>query len=235
MGRPVFWRSGAAAQAVPRVSHLDLDRPLVEAAQRDPAQFDALYRRYLAQVYSYAYYELGDHHAAEDATERTFLAALANLGRFEERARPADGEGASTFRVWLFQIARNVVLNERRTARRRPTEPLDADTVIADPMDVEGTVVRQDEAGAAWRAVGRLAGDRRRALVLRFVDEMTTAEIAGVLGRSEGSIRVLIHRALRSVARDLGVDRTPARPRARKEQQTSKGPRAPKEKRTPRA
>ena len=60
-------------------------------------------------MYSYAFYELGDHHEAEDATERTFLAALADLDRFEERARPADGDGASTFRVWLFQIARNAV------------------------------------------------------------------------------------------------------------------------------
>ena len=206
MGRPVFWRSGAAAEATPRVSHLDLDRPLVEAARRDPARFDALYRRYLAQVYSYAYYELGDHHAAEDATERTFLAALSNLQRFEERARPADGAGASTFRVWLFRIARNVVANERRTARRRPSQPIAENAVIADPLDVEGDLVRREEAGTAWRAVGRLAGDRRRALVLRFVDEMSTAEIAGVLGRSEGAVRVLIHRALRSVARDLGAD-----------------------------
>ena len=55
--------------AVPRIAHLDRDRPLVEAARRDPARFDALYRRYLPRVYSYAYYELGDHHAAEDATE----------------------------------------------------------------------------------------------------------------------------------------------------------------------
>jgi RNA polymerase sigma-70 factor, ECF subfamily len=206
VARPVFWRSGAATAAAPRVSHLDLDRPLVEAAQRDPAQFDALYRRYLAQVYSYAYYELGDHHAAEDATERTFLAALSNLARFEERAQPSDGEGASTFRVWLFRIARNIVANERRTARRQPADPIADTTILLDPLDVEGAVVRRDEAGAAWRAVGRLAGDRRRAIVLRFVDEMSTAEIAGILGRSEGAVRVLIHRALRSVARDLGVD-----------------------------
>jgi len=205
MARPVFWRSGAAAEAAPRISHLDLDRPLVEAARRNPAQFDALYRRYLAQVYSYAYYELGDHHAAEDATERVFLAALANLHRFEERAKPADGEGASTFRVWLFRIARNVVSNEQRSARRRPADPIDETTVVADPLNVEESVVRREEAGAALRAVGRLAGDRRRALILRFVDEMSTAEIAGVLGRSEGAVRVLIHRALRNVARDLGA------------------------------
>jgi RNA polymerase sigma-70 factor (ECF subfamily) len=209
VARSVLGRAGAARVAVSRIAHLDRDRPLVEAARRDPARFDALYRRYLAQVYSYAYYELGDHHAAEDATARTFLGALANLHRFEERARPADGEGASTFRVWLFQIARNVVANERRRVRRHPTAALDepATAVLADPLDVEGHAVRNEAARAAWHAVGRLPGDRRRALVLRFVDEMSTAEIAGVLGRSEGAVRVLIHRALRSVARDIGPRR----------------------------
>ena len=203
----MFRRAGGSEQQRSRVTHLDHDRPLVEAARRDPERFEALYRRYLAPVYSYAYYELGDHHAAEDATERTFLAALANLHRFDERARPADGEGASTFKVWLFRIARNVVANERRSARRHPAAALDDATgaVIADPLDVEGDAVRRDEAAAAWRAVGRLPGDRRRAVVLRFVDELSTAEIAGVLGRSEGAVRVLIHRALRTVARDLGA------------------------------
>ena len=204
MARPVLWRAGAAKKrTAPRLAHLDRDRPLVEAAQADPAQFDALYRRYLAPVYSYAYYELGDHHAAEDATEKTFLAALSNLDRFEDRARPSDGEGASTFKVWLFQIARNTVSNERRAARRRRTAPLDDAALARDPLDVEHDATRRDEAAAAWKAVGRLPDDRRKAIVLRFVDELSTAEIAGVLGRSEGAVRVLIHRALRSVARDL--------------------------------
>jgi len=205
MARPVFGRVRPAEEAgSTRVTHLDRDRSLVEEARRDPATFDALYRRYLAQVYSYAYYELGDHHDAEDATERTFLAALTNLDRFEERARPSDGEGASTFRVWLFRIARNVVANQRRGRRRHPQAPLEAAALVADPLDIEGTTAVRDEAAAAWRAVGRLPADRRRAIVLRFVEEMSTAEIAGVLGRSEGAVRVLIHRALRTVARDLG-------------------------------
>ena len=206
MARPVFGRTGAAKAAVPRLGYLDRDRPLVEAARRDPARIDALYRRYLAQVYSFAYYELGDHHAAEDATERTFLSALANLQRFEERARPADGEGASTFRVWLFQIARNSVSNQRRSRRRHPVAPIEAAALVADPMDVEGNATLRDEGAAAWRAVGRLPADRRQALILRFVDEMSNAEIAGVLGKSEGAVRVLVHRALRAVARDLGGD-----------------------------
>ena len=203
MARPAFRKVSRPEEDGLRLVPLDRDRALVEAAQVDPSRFDALYRKYVAQVYSYAYYELHDHHDAEDATERTFMAALTNLRRFEERARPADGEGASTFRVWLFQIARNAVAERRRRLRRRPEVPLEAAGSMAAPLDIEGEATRRDDAAAALRAIARLPGDRRRAVILRFVDEMSTSEIAGVLGRSDGAVRVLIHRALRSVARDL--------------------------------
>jgi RNA polymerase sigma-70 factor (ECF subfamily) len=195
-------REGAGAPT-PRLAHLDLDRSLVDAARADPARFDALYRKYVAQVYNFAVYELGDHHEAEDATERTFLSALAGLPRFEERARAEDGRDASTFRIWLFRIARNVVAERRRRWRRRPEAPLDLAVQLPAPTDVERVVVDRESATSAWRAVDRLTGDRRRAVILRFVHEMSTAEIASVLERSEGSVRVLIHRGLRSVARDL--------------------------------
>jgi RNA polymerase sigma-70 factor (ECF subfamily) len=205
MDRPAFKKLARTAEAGrPRLARLDRDRPLVDAARRDPAQFDALYRKYLAQVYNFAVYELGDHHEAEDATERTFLSALAGLARFEERARPEDGLEASTFKIWLFRIARNVVAERRRGRRRRPEAPLDLAVASPAAVDVEETVVRREAAAAALRAVDGLRGDRRRAIVLRFVHEMTTAEIAAILGRSEGAVRVLIHRGLRHVAGELG-------------------------------
>ena len=74
MARPALRRvTRAEESARPRVAHLDRDRALVEAARGDPARFDALYRKYLAQVYNYAVYELRDRHEAEDATERQCL------------------------------------------------------------------------------------------------------------------------------------------------------------------
>src|SRR4029078_3897364 len=91
-------------------------RPAVEAAKRDPRAFEALYRKYVAQVYNFALYELRDPHAAEDLTAQVFLRALDGLSSFREQGE-APG---SSFRVWLFQICRNTLSNERRRVRRHP-------------------------------------------------------------------------------------------------------------------
>lgn len=194
----------ASARLVP----YDTDRPAVEAARRDARQFETLYRKYVAQVYSFALYELRDPHAAEDVTARTFMNALAGLPRFRERPSAPDG----SFRVWLFQICRNAIANERRHARRHPTTAIDDALAVTTPAtdrdsDPAAAAIRHDELRRAWQQVEALPEDRRRALVLRFVLEMSTREIGALMGRSEGAVRVLLHRALRSVARGLPESR----------------------------
>jgi RNA polymerase sigma-70 factor (ECF subfamily) len=174
----------------------DPDRGDVLAAQRDRAAFDVLYRRYLDRVYGYAFYQLRDHHDAEDATERTFLAALRALPEFRD-------EGAS-FRAWLFRIAHNTIVNARRSRFRRRTEPLpDGLDRIAPNADPAGLVLEADETRRVLRAVAELAEDRRQVVLLRFVDGLSSREIGQVMDRSEGAARVLLHRALRDLASRL--------------------------------
>jgi RNA polymerase sigma-70 factor (ECF subfamily) len=178
----------------------------VRAAQADRAAFATLYRRYLDRVYGYAFYQLGDHHDAEDATERIFLAALRALPDFRDRG--------STFRAWLFRIAHNTVANAHRSRSRRSAQPIpDWFEMPAPDADPARLAAAADELREVRRAIECMPDDRRQVILLRFVDELSTAEIAKVLDRSPGAVRVLLHRSLRDLAARLrhpGEDSPPA-------------------------
>lgn len=179
---------------------VDRDLEDVRAAQVDRAAFGILYRRYLDPVYGYCFYLLGDHHDAEDATERTFLAALGAIDRFRD-------EGA-TFRSWLFRIAHNQLANALRTRSRQRTDPRDLVREPATGGDPARLATLADDARRLRAALGTLPEDRRQVVVLRFVDGLTAREIGVVLRRSEGAVRVLQHRALRDLATLLGTSRS---------------------------
>jgi RNA polymerase sigma-70 factor (ECF subfamily) len=191
--RPEHARS---ATDVRRDAPGDPDLADVRAAQDDPAAFDRLYRRYVDRVYSYAFYQLADHHEAEDVTERTFLSALAAIGRYQD-----DG---STFRAWLFRIAHNAIANAHRSRARRRTEPIES---IAEPTapgaDPAALLARADRTRAVRAALAAIPAERRQVIVLRFVDGLSSREIGAVLGRSPGAARVLLHRALADLAAEL--------------------------------
>jgi RNA polymerase sigma-70 factor, ECF subfamily len=182
--------------AQPRVALDDPDAAAVRAAQRDRRAFEVLYRRYLDRIYAYTFYALGDHHDAEDATERTFTGAMRGIGGYRD-----TGAG---FRAWLFRIAHNTVANAHRARGRRRADRLpegwDRPAPNADPAAL---VARTEEGRRVLRAIRALPEDRRQVILLRFVDGLTAAEIGAVLDRSPGAVRVLLHRSLRELAVQL--------------------------------
>jgi RNA polymerase sigma-70 factor, ECF subfamily len=161
-------------------------------AQLD-AEFAELYRAHLRDVYSYAYYRIGNHHDAEDLTEQTFLQAYRHFERAqrESRGRP--------LRPWLIRIAHNLAANLYRDRSRRPVAAIDESTPLSAPHTTEELVEEREELGRVLAGVRKLPDDRREALIMRFALGMDNREIARALGRSDGATKVLIHRALKQL------------------------------------
>lgn len=170
---------------------------LVELAQRgDREAYAELYDRYVDVVYRYLHYRTGSRSLAEDLTSETFLRALRRLDSFVWQDRDIA--------AWFLAIARNLVLDHYKSASYR-LEVSTADMLDADHPDsgIEDAVVSTLEAAALLGAVRRLKTDQQECLVLRFLQGMSVAETAAVMGRSEGAIKQLQLRAVRVLARQL--------------------------------
>jgi len=155
--------------------------------------FSELYRAHLRDVYSYAYYRIGNHHDAEDLTEQTFLQAYRH---FERAQRESDGR---PLRPWLIRIAHNLAANYYRDRSRRPQTPIEDASVLSAPHDTEALVEGRERLERIIEGVRELPDDRREALIMRFALGMDNREIARALGRSDGATKVLLHRATRQL------------------------------------
>src|SRR6188474_2283178 len=161
------------------------------------AAFSDLYKAHLRDVYSYAYYRVGNHHDAEDLTEQTFLQAYRH---YERAQRESDGR---PLRPWLIRIAHNLAANYYRDRSRRPVTQLDDASVLHEPHGTEELVAEREELKEVLEGVSKLPDDRREALIMRFALGMDNREIARALGRSEGATKVLIHRAIKQLEQDV--------------------------------
>jgi RNA polymerase sigma-70 factor (ECF subfamily) len=161
------------------------------------ADFSELYRAHLKDVYSYAYYRVGNHHDAEDLTEQTFLQAYRH---FERAVAESDGR---PLRPWLIRIAHNLAANLYRDRSRKPQTPIEDTDTLRTTHTTEDLVEGRDELARILEGVKELPDDRREALIMRFALGMDNREIARALDRSEGATKVLIHRAIKQLEADL--------------------------------
>ncbi|MEY9840736.1 ECF subfamily RNA polymerase sigma factor, BldN family [Streptacidiphilus sp. EB103A] len=173
---------------------------LVEKAQDgDSDSFGQLYDHYSDTVYRYIYYRVGSKATAEDLTSETFLRALRRIGTFTWQGRD--------FGAWLVTIARNLVADHFKSSRFRlevtTGEMLDSNECERSPED---SVLESLSNAALLDAVHRLNPQQRECVRLRFLQGLSVAETARIMGKNEGAIKTLQYRAVRTLARLLPSD-----------------------------
>jgi RNA polymerase sigma-70 factor (ECF subfamily) len=173
------------------------ERLLIEAAQRDPARFAALYDNNFERVYAYIVRRVDNRAETEDLTSEVFHHALANLQRFEWRGIP--------FAAWLFRIAANLISDRRQRAGREQLadNPRQIESVQVSPAEIE-EVERQ---ATLFRLVGSLPAEQRRVVVMRFVEQKSIKEVAHEIHKTAGAVKQLQFRALSTLrSRMEGAD-----------------------------
>ena len=170
-------------------------RALVERAkQGDREAFEELYLLHFDQIYSYLQLRVGNKHDAEDLTNQTFVKMIESIDRFEWR---------NPISAWLFRIAHNLAMDHFRSRRRWQPEE--------EPPEPPGSEERSAE-DEAFRAIGQqsmfeliesLSEDQQQVLTLKFAFDFSNAEVGTILGKSEGAVKSLQHRALGSLQRQL--------------------------------
>src|SRR5579864_459841 len=164
-----------------------------QAAQWSETAFREVYSRYIRPVNAYILRRVRNHHDAEDLTAQVFVQALDHLDPGK-----ANDEVAS----WLFTSARNATANHAR--RRRYVVSVEEIPESADESEDPGEIVLDEEMlDRVLDAIAELPEERRKALVLRFVEQLPHAEIAEVPGRTETSARVLLHRTIAHLRKEV--------------------------------
>ena len=169
-----------------QMAQLQDDTPaLISAALEDPAAFGMLYDRYVQHIYRYAYSRVENTRVAEDITSQTFTAAYESLGRYRERGY---------FSAWLFRIAQSEINNHFRRSRREVG--LDATKRLAEADDALGSVIQDEELGRLRFLIKKLDDDERELIRLRYVAELSFAEMADLLGKREDAVKKAVYRLL---------------------------------------
>ncbi len=196
-----------AGAAMPIANGTDAQRAearLVERAKSDPEAFGRLYEAHYGAILSYLYRRTLDAATAEDLASGTFFKALRALPRYKPRA---------SFRAWLYRIATNELrMHWRRLGTRgRHVEWNDADlprlrfgpSPLPDPAEA---AQKAREYVRLHRALDALPERYRTALVLRYIEDLSVAEVAEALGKRLGTVKSLIHRGLRRLRTVLADD-----------------------------
>jgi RNA polymerase sigma-70 factor (ECF subfamily) len=186
----------AAAPLVKRRDDNGRVRGLVDRAQRgDRSALEELYLLHFDRIYSYLHLSVGTRHDAEDLTTQTFVKMLEAIGRFQWRSVP--------FSAWLFRIAHNLAMDHFRSNRRWQPEQEVPEAVQGEESSAEEQALVSLGETSMLELIERLSPEQRQVLTLKFVFRFSNAEAAAILGKSEGAVKSLQHRALASLQKHV--------------------------------
>jgi RNA polymerase sigma-70 factor (ECF subfamily) len=168
------------------------------ASQGDQEAFGVLYQKYVGKIYSYIYYRTGKVEDAEDLTARVFFRALQHIPNYRDRGLP--------FSAWLYRIAHNLVANWHRDSSRRKETAFEESVVISKGSEhPEYELEKQQENEELLRILQVLPVERQQLIILKFVEQLSNAEIGKIMGRSEGAVKSLYHRTLLSLRDEFHI------------------------------
>jgi RNA polymerase sigma-70 factor (ECF subfamily) len=173
-------------------------RQLVERAQHgDRLALEELYLLHFDRIYSYLHMSVGNRHDAEDLTTQTFVKMLESIVRFRWQAAP--------FSAWLFRIAHNLAMDHFRAHRRwQPEEDIPEPPGSAEPS-AESEAMQSIGRQSMLRLIENLSPEQQQVLTLKFVFNFSNGEVATILGKTEGAIKSLQHRALVSLQKQISA------------------------------
>lgn len=166
----------------------------------DPHALSTIYDLYALRIYSYIYHRVGDANLAEDLTAQVFLRMLEAIRK--------DRAWTISFSGWLYRIAHNLVIDYyRRSTHSRHVE-LDekADTPVEGRGLEDAAELRLSHEGVR-AAISRLTEDQAQVIALRFLEEKSIAEVAHIIGKSEGAVKALQYRAVAALRRLMDDER----------------------------
>ena len=171
-------------------------RQLVEQAQAgDRLALEELYLLHFDRIYAYLHMTVGNRHDAEDLTTQTFLRMLESIGRFRWQSAP--------FSAWLFRIAHNLAVDHFRALQRcQPEEEIPEPPGVEEPS-AETQALDSLGRQSMLELIENLSSEQQQVLTLKFVFNFSNAEAATILGKTEGAVKSLQHRALVSLQKQL--------------------------------
>ena len=177
---------------------LDGEENLIQRAVKGrPSAFGQLYDHYQPMIYRFVFVKVGRREEAEDLTHQVFLSAWQNIRSYEHLGFP--------FSSWLYQIARNQVIDHYRTRKITvDIESVEADLVS--PSDAEMLTERKIEREVVERAIRTLKPEYQDIILLRFVEDMSIKEVSLSLQKTEGAVKLMQYRAVKELKKVLSLE-----------------------------